>query len=65
MLNKSPPRLAIYGDLDRARDILRAWQPLDYLSPDDAELVVKAIAEGIARGRRHGLEMGQSCHLAA
>ena len=64
MPSKSLPLLAIYGDLERARDIMRAWQPLDHLSPDDAEIVVKAIAEGIARGRRHGLEMGQ-CHLAA
>jgi len=61
---KTLPLLAIYGDLDRARDIMRAWQPLAQLSPDDAEIVVKAIAEGIARGRRHGLEIGQ-CGLAA
>ncbi|MVT66543.1 hypothetical protein GPL21_15715 [Bradyrhizobium pachyrhizi] len=64
MPSKSLPLLAIYGDLDRARDIMRAWQPLDHLSPDDAEIVVKAIAEGIARGRRHGIEMAQ-CHQAA
>jgi hypothetical protein len=43
---------------------MRAWQPLDQLSADTAEIVVKAIAEGIARGRQHGLEMGR-CHLAA
>ena len=55
---------AIYGDMKRAREILRAWQPLDQLSPVDAEIVVKAIAEGIARGRRHGIERGQG-HLAA
>ena len=56
--------IAIYGDMKRARDIMRAWQPLDLLSPADAEIVAKAIAEGIARGRRHGIEMGQG-HLAA
>jgi hypothetical protein len=54
-----PPPIAIYGDMERARDIMRAWKPLDLLSPDDAEIVAKAIAEGIARGRRHGIEMGQ------
>ncbi|QOZ23352.1 hypothetical protein CI1B_20910 [Bradyrhizobium ivorense] len=58
------PPLGIYGDLERARDIMRAWQPLDQLPPDTAEIVAKAIAEGIARGRQHGLEMGQ-CHRAA
>ena len=55
---------AIYGDMERARDIMRAWQPLDQLTADQAEIVAKAIAEGIARGRRHGFEIGQG-HLAA
>ena len=59
MSTKPLPPLAIYGDMERARDIMRAWQPLEQLSPADAEIVAKAIAEGIARGRRHGFEMGQ------
>jgi hypothetical protein len=49
--------MALYGDLERARQIARSWKPLDQLSPADAEIVTKAIAEGIAEGRRHGLEM--------
>ena len=55
---------AIYGDMERAREIARSWGPLNHLSAADAEIVAKAIAEGIARGRRHGLEMGQACHDA-
>jgi hypothetical protein len=57
---KPPPPIALYEDLERARQIARSWKPLDQLSPADAEIVARAIAEGIARGRRHGLEMGQS-----
>jgi hypothetical protein len=50
--------------MERAREIARSWKPLDQLSPADAEIVARAIAEGIARGRRHGLEMGQAHHEA-
>jgi hypothetical protein len=39
-------------------------ETLDQLSPADAEIVARAIAEGIARGRRHGFEIGQA-HLEA
>ena len=38
-------------DLARAREIARSWKLLDRLSAADAELVVRAIAEGIAEGR--------------
>ena len=55
---KPLPPPTIHWDIERAREIMRAWQPLDQLSPADAEIVVKAIAEGIARGRRQGLEQG-------
>jgi hypothetical protein len=48
--------------MERARVIARSWQPLDHLSEADAEIVARAIAEGIADGRRHGLEMGQAHH---
>jgi hypothetical protein len=62
---KPPPRpIALYEDMERAREIVRSWKPLDQLSPADAEIVARAIAEGIARGRRHGLEMGQAHHEA-
>ena len=58
-----PPR-TLFGDMERARVIARSWQPLDHLSEADAEIVARAIAEGIAHVRRHGLEMGQACHEA-
>ena len=54
---RPPPPIALYGDLERARQIARSWKPLDQLSPAVAEIVAKAIAEGIAEGRRHGLGM--------
>jgi hypothetical protein len=53
---RPPPPMALYEDLERARQIARSWKPLDHLSPADADIVAKAIAEGIAEGRRHGLE---------
>ena len=58
-----PPK-TLYGDMDRARVIARSWKPLDHLSEADAEIVARAIAEGIADGRRYGLEIGQACHEA-
>jgi hypothetical protein len=58
-----PPK-TLYGDLERARVIARSWKPLDHLSSADAEMVARAIAEGIADGRRHGLEMGLAHHEA-
>ena len=58
-----PPK-TLFGDMERARVIARSWKPLDHLSEADAEIVARALAEGIADGRRHGLEMGQACHEA-
>jgi hypothetical protein len=52
--------MACYGDLERARQIARSWKPLDQLAPSDAEVVARAIAEGIAEGRRHGLELAKA-----
>jgi len=46
-------------DLARARQIARSWKLCDQLSPDDVEVVARAIAQGIAEGRRNGLEMAQ------
>jgi len=59
---KCPPTLC--GDLKRARQIARSWEPLDKLAPADAETVARAIAEGIAEGRRYGLEIGQALNVA-
>jgi hypothetical protein len=57
---KPPPPVVLYGDLERARQIARSWQPLNQLSPADAEIVARAIAQGIAEGRRHGLEIAKA-----
>ena len=57
---KPPPPMALYGDLERARQITRSWKPLDQLSSADAEIVARAIAEGIAEGRRHGLQLAKA-----
>ncbi len=57
---KPAPPIALYGDLERARQIARSWKPLDQLSSADAEIVAKAIAQGIAEGRRHGLEIAKT-----
>jgi hypothetical protein len=55
-----PPLPFLLYDLVRARQIARSWKPLEQLSPADAEIVERAIAQGIAEGRRHGLEMAQA-----
>ena len=58
-----PPK-TLFRDMERARVIACSWKLLDHLSAADAEIVARAIAEGIADGRRYGLEMGQACHEA-
>ena len=57
---KPPVALAIETDLARARQIARSWQPLSALSAAQAEIVAKAIAQGIAEGRTHGLEIAKA-----
>ena len=46
-------------DMQRARQIVCSLMPLKRLSEDDAEVVARAIAQGIACGRRQGLEMAK------
>ena len=57
---KLPPPVATQWDLARARQIARAWTPLNQLSPAEAEIVARAIAQGIAEGRSHGMEMAKA-----
>ena len=57
---KPPLPLPLDTDLARARQIARLWKPLSELSSADAEIVAKAIAQGIAEGRRHGLELAKA-----
>jgi hypothetical protein len=56
---KPAPPIVLY-DLERARQIARSWKLLDQLSPADAEIVARAIAQGIAEGRRHGVELAKA-----
>jgi hypothetical protein len=49
-------------DMVHARQIARSWKLLDQLSPTDVEIVVRAIAQGIAEGRMSGLEIAQGCY---
>ena len=46
-------------DIQRARRIERSWAPED-LTDRQAEYVVRAIAQGIAQGRRQGLELAKA-----
>ena len=64
MPNKPLPPKTLFRDMERARVIACSWKLLGHLSEADAEIVARAIAEGIADGRRQGLEMGQVCHEA-
>jgi len=49
-------------DLIRARQIERSWTPffLKPLSSADAEIVRRAVAQGIAEGRKQGLELARA-----
>jgi hypothetical protein len=47
-------------DLLRARQIVCSLAPLKRLSSDDAEIVARAIAEGIAGGRKQGLDLAKA-----
>ena len=49
------PPIARDWDLVRARQIERSWTPLKRLSATEAEIVTRAIAQGIAEGRKQGL----------
>ena len=49
-------------DLARARRIMRSWTSHKKLSSDEAEIIVRMIAQGIAEGRRHGWEMAEAEH---
>jgi len=52
-------------DLARARYIFHSWTPRKKLSSDEVDIIVRMIAQGIAGGRREGLEMAESERLNA
>jgi hypothetical protein len=47
-------------DLARARRILSSWTSLKRLSSDEAEIIARMIAQGIAEGRRDGLDLAEA-----
>jgi len=51
-------------DLIRARQIERSWTPFfsKPLATAEAEIVTRAIAQGIALGRKQGLELAKAPH---
>jgi hypothetical protein len=53
------PGMVFATDLARARRILSSWTSLRRLSSDDAEIIARMIAQGIAEGRREGLELAE------
>ena len=52
--------LFVEWDLVRARRILSSWTSLKRLSSDEADIIARMIAQGIAEGRRSGLELAEA-----
>jgi len=55
-----PPPVVCHGDVKRGGQIADEWKLWDRLAHADAEVVARAIAQGIAEGRRHGLELART-----
>ena len=53
------PLAVMERDMMRARQIVRSLAPLKRLSCDDAEIVVRAVAESFAEGRKQGFDMAK------
>lgn len=53
------PCAVMERDLIRARQIVRSLAALKRLSCDDAEIVVRVIAESFAEGRKQGLDLAK------
>jgi hypothetical protein len=51
-------------ELRRARQILSSWTPHKRHSSDEADIIVRMIAQGIAEGRRYGFELAEAEGLA-
>ena len=47
-------------DLVRARRILGSWTSVKRLSSDEADIILRMIAQGIAEGRRYGFELAEA-----
>jgi hypothetical protein len=55
-----PIKMPLLKDLARARLILSAWTSLKRLSSDDADIIARMIAQGIAEGRKQGFELAEA-----
>ena len=55
------PPVVTEMDIMRARLIARSLTPLKRLTSDDAEIIVRAIAQSFAEGRKHGLDIAKDC----
>jgi hypothetical protein len=53
------PVAATDMDVARARQIVRALEPLKTLTGDDFEIVARTIAQSFAEGRRQGLDIAK------
>jgi len=52
--------LFIATDLMRARQILSSWTSAKRLSSDEADIIIRMIAQGISEGRRKGLALADA-----
>jgi hypothetical protein len=52
--------LFVERDLIRARRILNSWASVKRLSSDEADIIARMIAQGIAEGRRSGFELAEA-----
>jgi hypothetical protein len=52
--------LFVERDLVRARRILNSWASVKRLSSDEADIIARMIAQGIAEGRRCGFELAEA-----
>ena len=51
------PIIPLERELARARQILSSWTGFKRLSSDEADVVARMIAQGIAEGRRFGSKL--------
>jgi hypothetical protein len=59
-----PIKLPVITEMDlmRAREIERSWETFRGFSRDQAEAITRAIAQGIAVGRKLGMESANAAN---
>jgi hypothetical protein len=60
--NHMPNKLPVITEMDlmRAREIERSWETFRGFSSDQAEAITRAIAQGIAVGRKLGMDLANA-----